>query len=110
MTAEKLKPMAEGLAGRSDPTSAADAIYELFTTDPREGCARIASPTPGAWAAYKGQATREQEEENFRQPFARLKGMRLVVRDIALHFLMLDDSDWTYGQIDKFLAEAARTH
>jgi hypothetical protein len=32
------------------------------------------------------------------------EGMRPVVRDTALHLLLLDGSEWTYEQIDKFPA------
>lgn len=95
---------------RSDPTAAGDAMYEMFTTDLREDCARITSPALvlGSWAAYKAQATREDVERNFRNSFAKLKGVQIALHDTALHFLMFDDADWTYRQIGAFLDPAGK--
>ena len=82
----------------------------MFTSDLREDCARIASPAMvlGSWAGYKAQATREQVESNFRSAFATLKGARITVHDTALHFLMLDDPEWTYREIGTFLDAAGK--
>ena len=43
-------------------------------------------------------------EKNFKAQYAELKGFQLVLSDNARHFVMLDDPDWFYQQVDRFLA------
>ncbi len=91
----------------TDPTAAADAMYDMFTTDLRPDVPSIRVPTLvlGTWIAYGTDAAmRAQVEKSFESQYARLKGVRIVLADHARHFIMLDDPNWFYAQLDAFLA------
>lgn len=98
--------MVRGWSKSSDRGAMADAIYEMMTTDLRERLALIRSHAIviGTWVAYKGYATREQVETNFKLQYAKLKDYRLVLTDTARHFVMLDEPEWFYRTLDEFLA------
>lgn len=93
----------------TDPVASANAMYDMFTTDLRADVARITAPTLvlGTWLAYRDNeqdtATRGQTEKNFQAQYAQLKGVKIVLADHARHFIMLDDPDWFYEQLDNFL-------
>jgi pimeloyl-ACP methyl ester carboxylesterase len=91
---------------QSDVRTVAGVMYELFSTDLREKIAAIRVPTLvlGTWIAYKDYATREQIESNFRRQFAKLPNYKLVLFDHARHFLMWDDPEMFYREVDDFLA------
>jgi pimeloyl-ACP methyl ester carboxylesterase len=91
---------------KSDVKTVAGAMYELFSTDLREQIAAIRMPTLvlGTWIAYKEYATREQIESNFRRQYAKLADYKLVLFDHARHFLMWDDPDMFYRELDDFLS------
>jgi len=99
--------VAWGLA--SDRTAVSDALSEMFAADLREDLASIKSPTLvlGAWIAYKQYTDRARTEANLRRQYAKLAGVRIEVTDTARHFIMWDDPNWMFGQIDRFLGEPA---
>jgi Predicted hydrolases or acyltransferases (alpha/beta hydrolase superfamily) len=90
----------------SDVKTVAGAMYELFSTDLRQQIAAIRVPALvlGTWIAYKEYATRDQVESNFRRQYATLPGYKLVLFDQARHFLMWDDPDMFYREVDDFLS------
>ena len=90
---------------RSDRNSVADAMASLMGTDLRQDVARIASPTLvlGTWIAYKDYAPRAATEAVFRSQYQQLPGVQIVMAETARHFIMYDDPDWMYGQIEQFL-------
>ncbi len=73
----------------------------------------IVSPTLvlGTWIAYRDNdqdtATRGEVEKNFQTQFANLKNVKIVLADHARHFIMLDDPQWFYSQVDAFLSATA---
>ena len=77
----------------------------LFGTDLRGDLARIHSPTLvlGSWIAYKQWTDHARTEANLRSQYAKLAGVEIAVTDTARHFIMWDDPDWMFGQIDHFL-------
>lgn len=90
----------------SDANSVAQAMYELQTTDLREDVAKIKSPTLvlGAWVAYKQYgATRESTMKIFEMQYARMSNKKIVLSDVGKHFLMYDDPQWFYDQVNGFL-------
>jgi len=91
---------------KSDVKTVAGAMYELFSTDLRQQIATIRVPTLvlGTWIAYKEYAPRDQVESNFRRQYATLPGYKLVLFDHARHFLMWDDPDMFYREVDDFLS------
>ncbi len=90
----------------SDANSVAQAMYELQTTDLRDDVAKIKSPTLilGAWVAYKQYgATRESTMKIFETQYARMSNKKIVLSDVGKHFLMYDDPQWFYDQVNGFL-------
>ncbi|PCI64195.1 MAG: alpha/beta hydrolase [Kordiimonadales bacterium] len=82
------------------------AMYELFTTDLRDDIAAIKTPTLvlGAWIAFKNYgATRENTLAKYEAQYAKLKNAKVVMTDIGKHFIMWDDPDFFFGEIDRFL-------
>ena len=98
-------------ATRSDHTSVADAMFETYTTDLRDSLDRIATPVLvlGTWYGMRRVTTRAAVEATFRSQFARLPQWTLSVADSARHFVMLDNPDWTWKQVDSFLAAGSGT-
>ena len=92
----------------SDIVAIANAMHDMFATDLRADVARITSPTIviGTWIGYKEYATRDVTEKNFETQYALLKGHELILSDTARHFVMLDDPEWFYRTLDRFLAPA----
>jgi pimeloyl-ACP methyl ester carboxylesterase len=95
--------IAWGLA--SDRAAATEIMTSLFTGDLRPGLGKIKSPTLvlGTWIGYKQYTDREHVEQNFRRQYAGLRGARIEMTDAARHFIMWDDPDWMFGQLDRFL-------
>ncbi len=92
----------------SDYSAVVDAMVELYGADLREDIARIQSPTLvlATWIAYKQFTGKERVEANIRQEYAKLKGARIRMADTARHFIMYDDPQWFFAQIDEFLGAA----
>ena len=93
----------------SDRTAVADAMIELMSGDLREDIARIQSPTlvMGTWIGYKDYTTRDKIEDSLRRQYTKLPGASLQLSDTARHFIMWDDPNWMFGQMDGFLAHRA---
>jgi pimeloyl-ACP methyl ester carboxylesterase len=94
---------------QSDRTAVADAMIELMSADLREDMAKIKSPAlvMNTWIGYKDYTTREKTEAGMRRQYAKLAGASLHISDTARHFIMWDDPNWMFGQMDNFLS--ART-
>jgi pimeloyl-ACP methyl ester carboxylesterase len=91
----------------SDRPTAAEAYYELLTTDLRPGLPRIAHPVLvlGSWAAYAPTgATLDSTRRIFETQYAGLKGAEVRMSEHGYHFLMWDDADWMLAQVRPFLA------
>jgi pimeloyl-ACP methyl ester carboxylesterase len=90
----------------TDPVAAGNAMFDVFTHDLRGELAAIKSPTLvfGTWIAFKDYSTRADVEAGIRKQFTRLKNGKFVMADNARHFIMLDDPQWFYEQVDAFLA------
>ena len=97
--------VAWGLA--SDRTAVADAMSGMFDVDLRDDLAAIKSPALvlGSWIAYKQYTDHARTEANLRAQYAKLAGVRIEVTDTARHFIMWDDPNWMFGQMDRFLGE-----
>ncbi|MDB6123001.1 MAG: alpha/beta hydrolase [Pedosphaera sp.] len=94
----------------TDPVAAANAMFDVFTHDLRADLGKIKSPTLelGTWTAFKDYTTREATEAAIRKQYAQLKNCKVVMADTR-HFIMLDDPQWFYRQVDDFLSEVAKT-
>ena len=90
---------------KSDQWAAANGMYELLTTDLQADIAKIRSRTLilGSWIGMKEFTTREIVEGNFRKQYAPLPGHQFALADNARHFIMYDDPNWFFAQLDSFL-------
>ena len=97
--------IAWGLA--SDRTAVADAMFEMMSADLRSDVERIQSPTlvMATWIGYKDYTSRDQIERGLHQQYSKLSGATLRITDTARHFIMWDDPNWMFGQMDEFLAD-----
>ena len=92
----------------SDPTTTAQAMYDMYTTDLRTDISHIQQPVLvlGAWAAYKQYgATKESTRAIFTQQYAKLPQQRIEMSEAGRHFLMYDDTAWFFAQTDAFLKQ-----
>jgi pimeloyl-ACP methyl ester carboxylesterase len=94
-----------GWGRASDYSSIVDAMTEMYGTDLREDIASIHSPTLvlATWIGYKEYTDREKTEATQRREFAKLKGADIRISDTSRHFIMYDDPQWFFKQIDGFL-------
>jgi pimeloyl-ACP methyl ester carboxylesterase len=97
--------IAWGLA--SDRTAVADAMIELYSADLRGDLARIQCPAlvMGTWIGYKDYTDRQTVEASIRRQYAKLAGVQIAITDTARHFIMWDDPNWMFAQMDPFLRE-----
>jgi pimeloyl-ACP methyl ester carboxylesterase len=96
---------------KSDRTAVTDGMSELFAADLRAEVVKIKIPVlvMGTWIGYKEYgATHDTTEGNLRAQYAKLDGVQIAVTDSARHFIMWDDPNWMFAQMDRFL-EATKT-
>jgi N-formylmaleamate deformylase len=102
-------PAVIDMAVRSDQPTQGEVMYELFSEDlrPLMGRIRCKVLVLADWSAYKQYgASRESVQENLLGQY-KLAGPGLVtisINDVTKHFIMFDQPDWMYGQMDSFLA------
>jgi len=98
----------------TDQLTMADAMADLMSLDLREDVARITSPTLvlGTWAGlheqlkgYGMDLPREAFAQTFEQQFAKLSRLHFAMAERARHFIMFDDPEWFFAQVDAFLAK-----
>lgn len=90
----------------SHSPTVAQAMYEMQTTDLRQELATIKVPVTvlGAWIAYKNYGvTHESTLKNFSDQYQHVKNVSIHLTDTAKHFIMYDDPEWFFQNMDKFL-------
>jgi len=90
----------------SDGPTVGLAMYELMTTDLRDKIAVIESPVMllGAWVAYKNYgATHESVESNYSNQYSKVKDFQIHLTDVGQHFIMWDDAEFYFKNLNKFL-------
>ena len=101
-------PVALNWGMTSDRKTAAQAMYDLYTTDLRDQLNKIKSPTLvlGAWVAYKDYGvTEEMITQTFNTQYSSLENVQIKLSNKGRHFLMWDDPEFTHGEIKSFLAK-----
>lgn len=95
--------IAWGLA--SDRTAVTDAMCELFSSDLRDDLTEIKSPVLvlGTWIGYSPYTDRARTDANLKRQYASLSGVTIRITDSARHFIMWDDPEWMFAQMDPFL-------
>lgn len=92
----------------SDPRTAGQVMFEMYTTDLRKEIAGIKSPVLelGTWVAYKAYgATNESAINLLKDQVKELPTAVTRVSDTSRHFIMYDDPEWMLTQIDEFLKD-----
>lgn len=89
----------------SDQKVSAAAFRELIVTDLRPELSRIVAPTEVMYVKFNDpRMTPEITDQIFRSSFANLPGVTLKRIDDSAHFIMLDQPQSFYGDLDAFLS------
>lgn len=94
------------MGAASDAKTVAQAMYELNTTDLRNDVSKITTPTTvlGAWYGYSQfGATKETTAATFTSQYAQHPNYRLVMSERGKHFIMWDDSELFFNELDAAL-------
>jgi pimeloyl-ACP methyl ester carboxylesterase len=100
----------------TDQRTGAEAMADLMSIDLREDVARITSPTLvlGTWAGLHEQLSkygmsvpREGFVQTFSEQYAKQPRLHFALAETARHFIMFDDPQWFFQQLDAFLADPA---
>src|SRR5690606_18610018 len=95
----------------SHSPTVAQAMYEMQTIDLRQELATIKVPVTvlGAWIAYKNYGvTHESTLKNFSNQYQHVKNVNIQLTDTAKHFIMYDDPEWFFQNMDKFLNQHSK--
>jgi pimeloyl-ACP methyl ester carboxylesterase len=93
-------------AKASDQPTMGEVMYEMYSIDLRKEIKNIKTPVLelGTWIAYKDYgATHESVTASLQSQFKELPTAKIVVSDTSRHFIMYDDPQWLYKQMDDFL-------
>lgn len=83
---------------KSDRTTLGSTIVEMSTTDLRQELSKIKAPILVMASIF---GTKEVSEKEYSLQYAELKNKTIKVAD-AKHFIMYDQPEWFYAQIDAF--------
>ncbi len=92
---------------KSDQPTQGEVMYELFSQDLRPMVGRIKTRVLALadWSAYKQYgATRENVNANLQNQYKNVQHLTIAMNDSSRHFIMFDEPDWFYGQVDNFVA------
>jgi hypothetical protein len=95
-----------GMAVKSDPLTQGEVMYELFSTDLRPEMKNVIRPVLvlGDWISYKKYgATHESVLKSYTDQFSLAKNVTISINDSSYHFIMYDEPQWVYQQMEAFL-------
>ncbi len=95
-----------GMAVKSDPLTQGEVMYELFSIDLRPEMKNVICPilVLGDWISYKKYgATHESVLKNYTDQFRLAKKLTISINDSSNHFIMYDEPQWVYRQMETFL-------
>jgi pimeloyl-ACP methyl ester carboxylesterase len=101
----------------TDQRTGAEAMADLMSFDLREDIARVNTPTLvlGTWAGLHEQlkqygitVTRDQITQTFATQYTKLPKLHFAMAETARHFIMFDDPQWFFQQVDGFMADPER--
>jgi hypothetical protein len=105
----------------SDQRTAAEAMADLMGIDVRMDIAKITAPALvlGTWAGLHEQLqkygvalSRADVVRTFDEQFVKLPKLHFAIAESARHFIMYDDPQWFFAELDRFLGnpeQVART-
>lgn len=96
------------MAVASDRTAVGQAMFELLTSDLRPELAKLDQPVLllGAGGALPAESMRPAVTSLYQQQIAAAPQATLEFNWQSRHFIMLDDPQWMFNKINKFLQEA----
>jgi len=99
-----------GWSQRTDPKTEANAISDLMELDLRNEVGKIKAPTLvlGTWIAYSAYATQDEVRQTFVTQYKKLDGVQIELAPKARHFIMYDDPQWMFTQMDHFLGNKVK--
>jgi N-formylmaleamate deformylase len=100
------------MAVLSDPPTQGEVMAELFSSDLRPSVDRIDCPVLALadWSAYKAYgATATSTKANLEAQYKKLSKangatLTIAINDDSRHFIMYDEPQWFYDQVDRWLA------
>ena len=100
------------MAARSDQPTQGEVMAELFSGDLRPSMDRVRCPILALadWSAYKAYgATAESVKTNLEDQYGKLSKpngatLSIAINDSSKHFIMYDEPNWFYDQVDRWLA------
>lgn len=100
------------MAARSDQATQGEVMYELFSQDLRPSMGQVRCPILALadWSAYKAYgATAASVKANLEAQYKRLSpgsgaSLSIAMNDSSKHFIMFDEPQWFYEQVDGWLA------
>jgi len=101
----KIKTVLAWAVASNQPTMG-EVMYEMYSIDLRKEIKNIKTPVLelGTWIAYKDYgATHESVMALLKSQFKELPSAKILVSDTSRHFIMYDDPQWLYQQMDDFL-------
>jgi N-formylmaleamate deformylase len=103
---QEFVPVIAAWGAASDQASVAQAMYELMTTDLRMRIANIGKPTLLLVGSnfVAGTNYYDKYRENCEAQMSHAPYHKVVMMDKARHFIMYDDPDGMYAQMEEFLA------
>jgi pimeloyl-ACP methyl ester carboxylesterase len=88
----------------SDQATVAKALGEFWSRDLRDEVSKIKAPV--LLVAVPGSdETRGATMKRYEDQVAKIGDKKVVLAERAKHFIMFDEPDWMWKQIDEFLAE-----
>lgn len=96
------------MAMASDRSAVGQAMFELLTSDLRPELAKLRQPVLllGAGGALPAESMRPAVVSLYQQQIALAPQATLEFNWQSRHFIMLDDPQWMFSKINKFLQEA----
>lgn len=101
----KIKTVLAWAVASHQPTMG-EVVYEMYAIDLRKEIKNIKTPVLelGTWIAYKDYgASHESTIKLLKSQFKELPSAKILVSDTSRHFIMYDDPQWLYKQMDDFL-------
>ncbi len=92
----------------SDRPTIAEAMFELMTTDLRNNIGNIRVPllVLGSWYGGKDYGiTKEMVTTSYINQFTKTKNCKIKIAATAKHFIMWDDFEWFYNEVDTFIRD-----
>jgi N-formylmaleamate deformylase len=105
---QKNLDMVASAGTKSDPKAVGEAGYELMSTDLRPDVKNIKSPVLliGAAPSFGDPNTKKAVMSNYEYQIATIPNHKLVFVPDARHFVMLDQPEAFYKEVDAFLKDA----